>query len=629
MSVSELHSHADDMLRAIADLARAGRLSDAQAAIDTALDEGTPSDALLGLAAMIAARNNDPAAAARHLDILLARRPHDRAVRINLGQALIALGQFDRILVICDPLAGDPAVDRMLAYAAQQVGDLDRASTLYRGIVAGAPNDADSWANFGNVLVALEEMEPAIEAFGRAVAARPSDARLYINLAGALERVDQGERRRQVMRSAARVQPDNPDVQLALGLAEAGLENIGAAEAALRRAIALAPDRGAAWLELGMLLENSNRVEDLETLIDLARPHLGEEIALLDAWVAFRHKRFDAAKMHAANLSDTLNPIRRYHLQGEIADRLGDPAAAFVFFERMNAASRATAPRVPSGPSYRETVVAERDALRKMPRTPRTPRKAPADDFPPPVFIVGFPRSGTTLLDTILGRLPDTHVLEEQPLISAIEHRIGGASNAFLLNREEIAAHRQAYLARLQTIVPELSGKRIVDKHPLHMARMPLIDALFPGAPILFVERHPFDVVLSCFVSNFRLNHAMRSFTDIEEAARTYDAVLSAWTEARDRLDLQVHQVRYERLVTASEDEMRPVLGFIGARYEPGIFDTVAAAKVRGHVRTASYSQVSEPIYQRSVARWERYREQLEPVRSILAPWAERFGYPT
>lgn len=614
----------DIELRRIAQLARGRRFAEAQAAVNSAIHVFGPTDALLGMAAMLAAQVGDAASGAQHLDILVARNPDDRASRINLGQALLALARFDEAFERLAPLLGDLVADRLSAYAAQQSGDLEAADTLYCSIVARDPNDADSWANFGNVLALRGDLDPAIAAYEKAITCRRDDARLYLNLAGILERADRSDARGRVMHDAASIRPEDADVQLALGQAEAALENFALAEQAMRRAIALAPDSPAAWLELGIMLENSNRLDDLNLLIGQARSHIGPEIALLDAWSAFRRKRFDEAAQHAAMVPATVSALRRHHLQGEIADRLGQSAAAFASFTAMNEASINDAPVAPPGMSYRATVEKTFAAGFGAAMSHATPD----DDVPTPIFVVGFPRSGTTLLDTILGRLPDTIVLEEQPLISEVEHEIGGAANAGALDADLVAVHRRRYSARLLATHPAAVGRRIVDKHPLHMARMSVIHTLFPQAPILFVERHPFDVVLSCFVSNFRLDHAMRSFTDLREAALTYHAVLSVWTKACAALNLNVHAVRYERLVADPEIELRPALDFIDARFDPALLDTVAATKDRGRIRTASYAQVAEPIYQHSVARWERYREQIEPVRDILAPWLDHFGYP-
>jgi hypothetical protein len=156
---------------------------------------------------------------------------------------------------------------------------------------------------------------------------------------------------------------------------------------------------------------------------------------------------------------------------------------------------------------------------------------------------------------------------------------------------------------------------------------MPIVSRLFPDARVIMVERHPCDAVLSCYMANFQLNDAMRSFTDLEEAARTYDAVFTAWERAVALLPLRVHRIRYERMVADLAGEMRPLLDFLGLPWDEKVLDNQGAAAERGHVRTASYSQVREPIYKRAAGRWERYRAQLAPVLPILAPWAERMGY--
>ena len=251
----------------------------------------------------------------------------------------------------------------------------------------------------------------------------------------------------------------------------------------------------------------------------------------------------------------------------------------------------------------------------------------PATDRPAPLFIVGFPRSGTTLLDTMVGRLPGAQVLEEQPMIPTLEQAIGGLASVPALAPDALADLRARYWAMVEDLGASATADLTVDKHPLHMARMPLIHRLFPEARILLVERHPYDVVLSCFMANFRPNQAMLSFTDLEEAARTYDAVFTAWSQAEARLPLTVHRVRYERLVADPAAELRAALDFIGADYTPELIDNVAGAQQRGTVRTASYAQVTEPLYQRAVARWQRYRDELAPVMPILRPWVERMGY--
>jgi len=159
------------------------------------------------------------------------------------------------------------------------------------------------------------------------------------------------------------------------------------------------------------------------------------------------------------------------------------------------------------------------------------------------------------------------------------------------------------------------------------MVRMGIIHRIFPDAKVIFAERHPCDCVLSAFMSNFELNRAMLSFTTLEGAANVYDLASTAWTRAESNLTIDVYRIRYERMVEDLESEMRRLLGFLAIPWNDAVLDNRKSAAQRGHIRTASYSQVTEPIYKRSAGRWERYRRQMEPVLPILAPWAKKMGY--
>jgi hypothetical protein len=243
-----------------------------------------------------------------------------------------------------------------------------------------------------------------------------------------------------------------------------------------------------------------------------------------------------------------------------------------------------------------------------------------------PVFIVGSPRSGTTLLDTLLRALPELQVIEEMPMLAMVESEFEGLTAT--VDPITLGRARARYFELAETMDGACSGRRIVDKMPLHLTHMPVINRLFPKAAIVLVERHPCDAVLSCFMANLSLSHAMRSYATLDEAARTYDAVFANWTRAAELFPLSVHRVRYERMVENLETEMQALLAFLGLPWHAGVLDNQGNAAKRAAVRTASYAQVGQPLYARAIGRWERYRQHLEPVLPILAPWVERLGYP-
>lgn len=610
--------------------ARARDLPGALTLIAEGLRRHPDAPPLLELQGFIAANTADHALAADAYGRLLAADPANMVARVNLATALTAAARHAEAAAVAEGHS-HPKLDRIRAYLQQQSGTAD-ASAEWARIVADDPDDAQSLNNLGNALRAEGRLNEAIAAFDRAVQLRPDMLPLYLNYAAALAEAERFEGRRQLMRQAADYAPDDAQVQLELGLAEAARGDTARAEDALRRAIALEKGFTRAFVELGLLLENLNRVDDLAALIEEARRRAPDapEIAFLDAWLLRRRGRLDEALTTAERVPATIHPLRTHHLVADLADRLGDTERAFAEFTAMNQVALSVQ-RAGVGPSYREQLAAIAANLTDDRVASWRGRRIPGDAPSSPIFIVGFPRSGTTLLDTLLMNVPGVRVLEELPALAQAAEALGPDEGRLAtLDDAAAAAMRADYHAQVERLSPGAGAGILVDKHPLHMTRVGTIHRLFPDATIVLVERHPYDAVLSCFMANFQLNAAMRSFTDLTEAARTYDAAFTIWERGRALFPrLRTATVRYERLVTDIEAELRPLLGTLELAWTPAVADNQGSAARRERVRTASYAQITEPVYQRAVARWTRYGRHLAPVLPILAPWAERMGYPT
>jgi hypothetical protein len=220
-----------------------------------------------------------------------------------------------------------------------------------------------------------------------------------------------------------------------------------------------------------------------------------------------------------------------------------------------------------------------------------------------------------------------TVVLEEEPLLAQLEDMIGGRDLAGLDTPilDRLRAH---YFEGVRNAAPSAaSGKLLIDKNPLYTLRAPLIHRVFPDARFIFAIRHPCDVVLSCFMQNLKVSQMTASFLDLRDAALFYDRTMAYWEQCRGLFDLDVRAVRYEDLVEDVEMQVRPLLSWLGLRWDEKVLDHQKTAQERGYIRTPSYAQVTERVYTRARGRWTRYREQMEPVLPILAPWAERYGY--
>lgn len=578
----------------------------------------------LGLASMAALRLGAFGRAIPHLTEMLGTQPGDNATRANLAKALIATGDMEAALALCEE-ATTPSLARIEGYILQQRGDLERAAAAYEKALASEADDPDSLNNLGNVLAELGRSGEAIAAFERAITHAPEDVRIYLNLADALRRADRGEARLKVMRDAAALAPDDRRVLTELALAHAHADQFDEALTILEDVVSRFPTFGESHIELGRLYESLNMIDRLGALVaSLDAAGAPAEAGFLGAWLAQREGRFDEAARLAAAIPASVHPMRRFHLIGSIEERRGNSSAAFAAFQEMNREALADAPPPPAQ-SYRQSITAAQAHWTPEWAASWPPAPPPGDLPRDPIFLVGFPRSGTTLLDTMLMGHDGLSVLEERPMVATLANRIGQRDLA-TLTADDIVALRRDYF----TLASEHGwdpARWLVDKHPLNMARAPLIHRLFPQARFILAERHPCDVVLSCFMANFQLNFAMRSFTGLEEAALTYDAVFTGWEKAIALFPIQWKPVRYERLVIDPAAELAPVVDWLGLSWNEGLRDHTPQAQARGRVRTASYSQIGEPLYDRARYRWKRYVEHLAPVQPILQPWVARLGY--
>jgi hypothetical protein len=247
------------------------------------------------------------------------------------------------------------------------------------------------------------------------------------------------------------------------------------------------------------------------------------------------------------------------------------------------------------------------------------------------VFLVGFPRSGTTLLEQVLASHPDVVALEEQDtLAEATKAYLAHPSDVERLPQaspDELAHLRADYWERVRRFGAQPQERVFVDKLPLNTLKLPVIARLFPRAKILFAWRDPRDVVLSCFRRRFKLNPSMYQLLTLEGAADFYDAVMGAAHAFRQKLPLTELVVRHERLVDSFDREARAVCDFLGLEWSDAVRDFADRTLDRA-INTPSAAQLGRGLSSEGVGHWRNYSVELAPVLPVLNGWAERFGYP-
>lgn len=608
---------------------RSGNLERARILAEAELSSA-PSASAHHLLGLIHCRTGDPTTGVDQLRAAVEAEPGNANFRIMLMRALVDAGRPAEVLAMPEPppvRSGATLEEwRARGEAADSAGHPEMAEAAWSIVVAAAPNDWRAWANLGRALTAHSRWNEAVAALEKAVRLNPTDASVRSMLAGALASGDRHEDALAAIDAFERLGGAPETAALARGRSLLGLMRFDAAEQAYREALKHSPGNAEAYRELGILFERTNRLDFLADL--LAEAEAAEvpddKLTYLRAVRAQRERRFgDAYALAASKPASGDDPVRWERLKWKVADAMNRPAEAFAAAEAMN--------RLVGGfDEWRRHAAGYRARLRELARSlssrPALPQLSHGDRRAP-AFLVGFPRSGTTLLDTFLMGHGETRVLEEVHLLGAAELQIGKISDLPKASTAALERARRTYLSELDRHVARDFGGLVVDKLPMNLVAAHFINAIFPGAKIIFAQRHPCDAVLSGFMQSFVMNDAMASFLTIEDSADLYDASLSCWRSIREVTSLNIHVVRYEQLVSDPEAELRPLIDFLELPWEEKLLAHTDTARQRGAVITASYDQVTEPVSTRSVSRWERYREQLEPVLPVLLPWAEWLGY--
>ena len=262
---------------------------------------------------------------------------------------------------------------------------------------------------------------------------------------------------------------------------------------------------------------------------------------------------------------------------------------------------------------------------------PVQPVPEPIDDLPDPAFLLGFPRSGTTLLENILAAHPRVETTDERPLLDPIANAAGSTqqslSRFFAASDEELRRMRHWYWQNARKGPPP-AGHVFVDKQPSNTIWLGLIAKVFPRARILFAVRDPRDVLLSNLFLTFDANPFGLHMLSPRDAAGYYGQVMTAGQAAlRAFPGLAVHPVRYEYVVDDWEGEARAALDFLGAGWDDSVLNYRETLSQR-RISTPSARQVTKPVYTSAREKWRRYDFVFEGIRDRLDPWTNHWGYP-
>ncbi|HEY0800612.1 MAG TPA: sulfotransferase, partial [Steroidobacteraceae bacterium] len=480
--------------------------------------------------------------------------------------------------------------------------------------------------------------EEALQLLKRAVAIAPNDVGARHALGLCLQRLDRPAEAIQTVDELLRQHADLPFAHASKGNALMALGSLGRAQQSHLRALELEPGNFSATTALASIATHRGQHEEARQWAQRALkivPGYPDAVLCLAAADLAGGELASAEKLLRPLIVDSrAGPSDRARATGLLADVLdagGRYDEAFQAYSACNQALRQIHQRFASsnilGYTRALTAAMEKmDSHKRIVSAPETGSAVAAGH----AFLLGFPRTGTTLIEVVLDGNPRLVSLEEHELLTdgVLAYMREPVNFDALARADETALNslREAYWRRVRGAGVDVSGKLFVDKHPLNSLKLPLIVKLFPHAKILFAVRDPRDVLLSCFRRRFQMNPAMYEFLTVPGAAAFYAAVMEFAHTVKDTLAFQWHEVRYERLISDFENEMRGICKYLELDWMESMGDFAHRVQAREHA-TPSTAQLSRGLLTSATAQWRHYESQLAAALPALKPWIECLRY--
>lgn len=497
----------------------------------------------------------------------------------------------------------DPMLFNLAAWACEETGDFLQAHILLHQALTLAPNDPLIHLSIGAVMRKEGRIDEAFATFAKVAPQVEDNPAYWLERGYAYEAVG-------ALEAAA------ADFETSVQLDQNSAPPMAALAQALSRIGRMHEARD--WCERAL------RIDPQSPTAIIARARCDYEDG------AFSHAHSALTALAARGDVHIADQVIAFGLLGDVLDRLDARTEAFAAYSAANArfmrqhAAHFAPNRVePSQRAFIASITRALDTIDPILwQSSQSSQQRHA-------FLLGYPRSGTTLVENILASVADVDALEEKPtLVKAAQSFLageGGLAGFAALDGDALAPFVEDYWTQVRRYGVDPAGKLFIDMDPLKGMMLPLVAKLFPGARAIVMRRDPRDVVWSCFRTNFALSAAAMEFTTLESTARHYDALMTLMERCFEVLPLMVHELRYDALVRDFDVTTQALCDFLGLLWSPEMREFNKTAQRRG-VATASAAQVRRALYD-GTRQWERYRDQMEPVLSILAPWVEKFGF--
>lgn len=531
----------------------------------------------------------------------------------------------------------DAEVHNNLGTVLKELGRLNDAEISLKNAIKISPNFAISYYNLGNIYKERGKLENAKLAFKKAISLNSNFVQAFNNLGNTLRELGELDKAKKTYERAIVIDPKFAEAYNNLGNVMRDLNKLELAIKHYKNAITLSSNFIDAYLNLLKLLEKSNQIGELELILkEIKNKNFSDDASFLyfNLIKEFRKENYkNADKLISKIKIGHLNNEKRLNLlkiKAQLFHYKEDFDSAFKFYGKMNHIVKESEEFKKHNPEkFYSQLKKDKSQLETLKKN-LIYLNIVQDDQVKPKFMIGFPRSGTTLLDTILRSHSKTIVIEEKPMLAETEKNLSKIlhiSDIEKINVTKIKYLRNIYFNEVKKYSEIKEQKIIIDKFPLNILKIPLINKVFSNTKYIFVVRHPFDCILSCWMQNFKLNDAMSNMVDLDRIVDFYCLTMNIFELSKKRYKLDIHQIRYEDFVSNFKIEINSLLSFLDLKWEDQLMDYQQTALRRGIINTPSYSQVVKPIYSTASNRWEKYEKYLNKYKNKIDPWINKFGY--
>lgn len=576
-------------------------------------------------------------------------RPRDSQAENVLGLALLSQQRVLEAVEVYAELArrvpGQALYWNNLGTALRALSRLDEAEHAYARALQLQPENPDLLASMGFLQIERKRIVKAKELLLASLQLKPVDAEVRVHAARMCLECGEEESARELLR-IWKLWVANIDSTLQVELA-ALLIRLGeyAEGEALLHAQLTDPRSGdMARTRLILMLERFNRIDEARILLAqlpasdaVEDQDLRGEIMEATAVIASRDQ--DAARARSL-LEDLLRrsgaerwQTTTWFLLAKLCDKLGDYAACMEYLRLAHESQLQIAAQLAPELMEPNANPLNTTEFHVSPEQFRNwhPVDAPSVEDSP-VFVLGFPRSGTTMLEQMLDAHPGMVSMDERPFAQRVIERMQSLGLQYPeqlgeLDSTQCEMLREVYWNAVAEVVQLKPGQRLVDKNPLTMLRLPILVRLFPNAKIIFVVRHPCDVVLSNYMQHFSAPAFTALCSTLPRLATGYAAAMRFWLEHAALLKPQVLEWNYENAIHHFDANVQKLGEFLQLGDTAPLHEFSEHAQRKGYIGTPSYAQVVQPVYSGSIGRWQRYREYFEPILPILEPVMRHWGY--